>query len=80
MIDQEENITISWPSITYTSDDCPTTLETSITYLGIDKFGQEVHLEDSYLTIDTLSSDLESLTKDELVLVTIDASLVHEIT
>ena len=80
LVDQEESITISWPSITYSSDGCPTTLETSITYLGIEKFGQEVHLEDGYLTIDTLSSDLENLTRDELVLVTIDASLVHEIT
>ena len=65
-----------WPSIDYDVTNCNVKLQTSLTYLGMQRFGQTVNYEDGYMEIDTMSSDLSSLTGDALVLVQVKAALI----
>ena len=77
--DQEENITIFWPSISFKNEGCEATFKTSIRYIGLQEFGQEANLVDGYLTIDTKSAPLKNLTSNKLVLVIVKAALVNDI-
>ena len=39
--DQDEEITVTWPSVVESSKNCYTELVTSIRYMGVEEFGQE---------------------------------------
>ena len=49
--DQDEFITVSWPPVIYSSRDCDAFLKISLSYMGLESFGQEEFIDDGYITV-----------------------------
>lgn len=79
-IEQEPVLVIEWPDtlIAYEGSNCDVTISTEVTFLGAGKLGNDwvvVNLEDRTMTIDTLSSAVQAITKNELILAKISIIL-----